>query len=109
MVVSRFYVHVEGVRRRYVAEVRPTRSVYRPAPVEHDYFGQLPPGHVIARKERAICVARDYSPIERRFNVWVERLGRRHVAEVRPAERIDGPPCGQYDYLGQLPASSVVV
>src|SRR6476620_3560536 len=67
VVVSGFYVGVEGVGRGHIREVGASAGIQRPAFGEDDYLAELTAGDVAAPAEGAVCVTRDDAAVVRRL------------------------------------------
>src|SRR5690242_4655580 len=69
---------------------------------EIDDLGDLAARRVGAPAEGAVAVAAGDAVMVRGLDEWVERVAGRHVAEVRPAARIDRPAQRADDDFAQL-------
>src|SRR5579859_2674441 len=70
-------------------------------------LGDLAAGGIGPDPERPVRVAADDAVVVRRLDVAIERITRRHVAEVRAPRRVDRPALCAHDDLTQLPARHV--
>jgi hypothetical protein len=100
VVVSRFYVKVKRICFGNIRKMGTAARIDNPAFSTHNYLGELPPGHIVARVERTVSLTADNPVVVSRFYVRVEGIGNRNISEVRASMGVYDPTLGQHYYLG---------
>src|SRR5689334_13221177 len=100
--MSRLDVEVECATCRYIGEAWRRRADQLEARRFHDDLGQLAPGYIVGRPERAVRVPAHNVMSISGLDVARERVAGRYVGEALAVPRHQRQVEGQHHHLGYL-------